>query len=108
MAAVTLVLRPEGKGRFAAYLDGALICTSKQPLLDGARELLRRGYDPATLLTSRHEGKAYDSFVPAPIGDLAKLTVRDDKFEKYVAPTAAGGSPMRESPAPAPQPKAAA
>jgi hypothetical protein len=48
-----LILRPhvEERGndrfhldRFDAYLDGALILTSRQPWHDGARELLRRGY----------------------------------------------------------------
>jgi hypothetical protein len=67
-----LLLRPHGlRGKFDAYLGDALICTSRQPLLDGARELLRRGCDPASLLTTRHEKKAYDNFVPKPISDLA-------------------------------------
>jgi hypothetical protein len=55
---ICLILRPDGRaGRFGAYLDGESICVSHQPLLDGARELLRRGHDPASLLTTRHEGK---------------------------------------------------
>jgi hypothetical protein len=78
----TLTLWPKA-GRFDAYLDGQLICTSRQPLLDGARELLRRGCDPAALLTTRHEGKPYDNFVPAPIGELAKLTCDGEKFAPW-------------------------
>ena len=50
---------------------------SRQPLVDGARELLARGLDPATLLTMRHQGKAYDSFRPAPIGEWAKWTYQE-------------------------------
>jgi hypothetical protein len=71
-----LVLRPHDRhGQFDAYLAADLICTSKQPLLDGARELLRLGHDPTLLLTTRHDGKGYDNFTPRPSGDLAALTV---------------------------------
>ena len=61
--------------RFEAHLDGELICVSRQPRLDGARELLRRGYPPRTLLTTRAYDRGYDSWVPAPICDLAKETM---------------------------------
>jgi hypothetical protein len=60
--------------RFIATLDGDFVVLSHQPLVDGARELLARGFDPATPLTMRHAGKAYDSFEPLPIGDWAKVT----------------------------------
>jgi len=35
---------------------------------------VRRGdrHDGATLLTTRHEGKPHDNFIPKPIGELAK------------------------------------
>ena len=39
--------------RFDACLDGELITTSRQPLLDGARALLARGFDPDVMLTIR-------------------------------------------------------
>jgi hypothetical protein len=86
--ALRLELRPVHGRRFAAWLDGELICTSDQPVLDGTRELLRRGFDPSTLLTTRHADKAYDNFVPQPIGELAKWTVENDsrgapRFRKY-------------------------
>jgi hypothetical protein len=32
------------------------LCASEQPFLDGARELIERGYDPGELLVMRHEG----------------------------------------------------
>jgi hypothetical protein len=60
--------------RFIATLDGDFVVLSDQPLADGARELLARGFDPATPLTMRHAGKAYDSFEPLPIGQWAKVT----------------------------------
>jgi len=88
-AALRLELRPVQHGRrFEAGLEGDLICASDQPLLDGARELLGRGFDPATLLTTRHAGKNYDNFLPKPIGELAKWTVENDsrgapRFRKY-------------------------
>ncbi len=61
--------------RFDAHLDGEHICTSREPLFAGARELLARGYDPSTLMTTRHDGKTFDNFKPAPIGKLAKLMI---------------------------------
>ena len=61
--------------KFEASLDGKRICISRQPRLDGARELLRRGYSPDTLMTTRAHDRGYDSFVPAPIGELAGQTV---------------------------------
>ncbi len=45
----------------------------------GARELLRRGYSPDTLMTTRAHDRGYDSFVAAPIGELAKQTVHEGR-----------------------------
>lgn len=63
-------------GSFTARLDSsaAILARSHQPLVDGARALLERGFDPVTPLTMRHAGKGHDSFKPAPIGELAKMT----------------------------------
>ena len=63
--------------RFDLYLDGELILTSRQPWHDGARELLRRGYPSAALLTMRHAGKDYDCFMPLEIGYLAQGSISD-------------------------------
>jgi hypothetical protein len=65
--------------RFDAHLGGKLIVRSRQPLYDGARHLLALGYAPETLLTIRHNGRDYDSFEPAPIGELAKWTIKERK-----------------------------
>jgi hypothetical protein len=47
--------------------------------VDGARELLGRGFDPATPLTMRMEGNTYDSFQPLPIGEWAKWTYAESE-----------------------------
>jgi hypothetical protein len=73
---IRLVVAPESAGKFTARLEGTgevIVSGTRQPLVDGARELLVRGFDPAAL-TMRHEGKAYDSFQPLPIGQWAKWT----------------------------------
>ena len=63
--------------KFEAWLDGELICVSRQPRLDGARELLKRGHSPSTMMTTRELGRDYDSWRPAPLGELAKWTIVD-------------------------------
>jgi hypothetical protein len=74
-----LTLCPNGRhGLFDAYLGADLICTSHQPLLDGARALLALGYSADRTMTTRHEGKGYDSVIPQPIGEFAKLTVVEE------------------------------
>jgi hypothetical protein len=79
-AAIRLVVAPEAAGRFTARLEStgeAIVAGTRQPLVDGAREMLARGFDPATPLTMRHKGKAYDSFQPMPIGHWAKWTYKE-------------------------------
>ena len=50
--------------KLEAWLGGDLICISRQPRLDGARELLRRGYSPDALMTTRAHDRSYDSWNP--------------------------------------------
>jgi hypothetical protein len=70
--------------RFAAMVEGSseFVCLSRQPLVDGARELLARGYDPTTLLTMRHADRPYDSFEPQPISEWAKWTYSEGRKAK--------------------------
>jgi hypothetical protein len=78
--AIRLVVESEAAGRFTARLEstGEVIASmTRQPLVDGARVLLARGFDPGTPLTMRHEGKAYDSFQPLPIGQWAGWTYEE-------------------------------
>ena len=86
LAAIRLVVTPEPDpekaGRFAARLEctgESLVVSTRQPLVDGARELLARGFDPATPLTMRMEGNAYDSFQPLPIGQWAGWTYTESE-----------------------------
>jgi hypothetical protein len=76
---IRLILTPaKTPGKFIARMDDndprvpEEVCVSHQPMVDGARVLLKHGFDPETLATCRHEGKAFDSFVPRRLGDWAQ------------------------------------
>jgi hypothetical protein len=72
-----LVVTPEARpGRFTARLESGevIVADTRQPLVDGARELIARGFAAGLLLTLRHVGKGYDSLRPQPIGAWAALT----------------------------------
>ena len=66
-SAATLIVvatpAPRGAGRFEARLDGhdRVLCVSRTPFSDAARELLAQGYDPNGLLMLRHGGSDTDS-----------------------------------------------
>jgi hypothetical protein len=85
---IVLVIKPSGRaGRFLGYIGDDLIVTSRQPLLDGARVLLARGYDPATPYNMRHANSDALSFVTTTIGQAAGLSVSDTRtprFQKFV------------------------
>jgi hypothetical protein len=76
-----IVIPLESKpGRFSGRLESTgqvIVGNTKQPLADGARELLARGFNPNTLLTMRHEGLPHDSFELFKIGQWAGLTFRE-------------------------------
>src|SRR5215471_1809030 len=76
-----LIVRPDADpqkaGKFTACLESTgetIVSGSRQPLVDGARELLGRGYDSATPLMMQHQGSTCDSFKAASIGEWAKWT----------------------------------
>jgi len=52
---------PARPGQFDAWLDGECLCTSRQPLLDAARVLSRRGVADDVILALRHFGSDYDA-----------------------------------------------
>jgi hypothetical protein len=66
-------------GRFLGYVGHELIVSSRQPVLDGARELLMRGYDPGTPYNMRHANSAMLSFITTTIGHAAGLGVNDTR-----------------------------
>jgi hypothetical protein len=89
-ATVRLVVTPEDcrdnrhtkAGKFTACLESTgetIVQGTRQPLVDGARELLARGFDSATPLTMRHAGSAHDSFAPRPIAEWAKWTYTESE-----------------------------
>jgi hypothetical protein len=72
-----LIVTEIGGQKYRAELqDGTLVLeVSRQPFLDGARELLKRGYDPATPYDMKRVNSETLSFVTTTIGDAAGLTV---------------------------------
>jgi hypothetical protein len=68
-------------GVYRAYLGSTLLCTTRQPFFDGARALLRLGYNPDEALNMRHQGSARPSFKPTTIGKAAKLTIVENEAE---------------------------
>jgi hypothetical protein len=82
IAAMRLVVASKAAsvGRFTAWLESTgelLVVNTRQPLVDGGRVLLARGFDPTAPLTMRHEGSAHDSFRPAPLREWARWTYKE-------------------------------
>jgi len=78
-----LVLSPatSGNGNFEARLDGAdyVLCVSRTPFFDAARELVADGYNPDTDLILRHGDSGMDC-LRAKIGAVASLTVEETDY----------------------------
>jgi hypothetical protein len=72
---------PHGAGRYQAQLygDDRVLCVSRAPFFDAARELVAIGYDPNTELTLRHAGSNADSLI-ARLGTAASLTVEETGY----------------------------
>lgn len=92
---IAIHVKQIGGGRYQARLDDGseLVKSSRQPFLDGARELLRRGIDPVTPIVMRRPGSATDA-LRSTIGAAAKLTV-DEGTQRFRSwqPFAWGGPP---------------
>ena len=78
---------PRGAGRFEVRLDGhdRVLCVSRTPFFDAARELLAQGYDPNALLMLRHAGSDTDS-LRAKLGTASSLTVKETGYGPQVQP----------------------
>jgi hypothetical protein len=75
-----IVVTPQGASRnYAARLEGSddILCVSRTPFLTAARELLKRGRDPSTLIVMRHAGSSTDC-LRARLGGAAKLSVKEE------------------------------
>jgi len=93
-------IAPTTASCFSATVNGELlVLSSRQPLLDACRYLLRAGADPNSWIVMRHAGIEVES-LRGKIGILAGLTVEDDhlgrpKFRRWRGPRGDGaGSPI--------------
>lgn len=77
---MNITLRPVGRGRFAASVDGRVLCDSRTPFLDAARTLLSEGVSPNEILTASHEGSPVVA-MKASVGKAAGLTVIEKDSE---------------------------
>ncbi|MCK1542042.1 hypothetical protein IVB12_08675 [Bradyrhizobium sp. 179] len=95
MPDITIIVKPafDRRGRrqhdrFDAYLreTGELICrATRQPLLDGSRVLLSRGYDPADRICMVWPHKPEVVAMTAVIGKAAQFDVMGEKFVRRKA-----------------------
>jgi hypothetical protein len=92
-------------GYYTARCDGRLLCRSRQPFLDGARELLASGYPADTVIVMRSPASDADR-LRSTIGTAARLTVTDNRygvpqFRRWAAPAGdVAAPPVRESKSP--------
>jgi hypothetical protein len=79
--AIVIMETKQRNGRFEARLDGddRVLCVSRTPFFDAARELMANGYDPNLTLIMRHAGSDTDS-LRAKLGTAASLTVEETDY----------------------------
>lgn len=80
----------DGGQRWITFVGEERLGELNDPLTDGARILLERGYDPATKIALKHKGNTYVSLT-ASLGWAAEHTVKDTpsqppRFAKYESP----------------------
>src|SRR5258708_934852 len=68
---ITPAARP---GQFEARCSGRVLCTSRQPHLDGARALLELGYSPLTIIVTR---RGDVDCLRSTIAAAARLTIKE-------------------------------
>jgi hypothetical protein len=95
----TIIIAPIATqpGYFTARCDGRLLCRSRQPLLDGARELIASGYPADTIIVMRHAGSEIEA-LRSTIGAAALLRVAEGdrgapRLRPWVARPLRQGSP---------------
>jgi hypothetical protein len=79
--AIVIMETKQRNGRFEARLDGddRVLCVSRTPFFDAARELVANGYDPNLTLIMRHAGSDTDSLT-AKLGTAASLTLEETDY----------------------------
>jgi len=95
MPTVIVIVAPivTRSGYYTARCNGRLLCRSRQPLLDGARELLASGYPADTIIVMRHAGSAVEA-LRSTIGAAARLTVEtSEHFRHWRGPRTRGAGP---------------
>ena len=99
MHTVTVTVAPitSRPGYYTARADGRLLCRSRQPFLDGARELLASGYSADTVIIMKHVGSDVET-VRSTIGGAARLTVSEEenrppRFKRWKPRYMGEGSP---------------
>jgi hypothetical protein len=72
---------PSGASRYVARLDGHdhILCVSRTPFFDAARELVANGYDPSVTLIMCHAGSD-TAGLRAKLRIAATLTVEETDF----------------------------
>jgi hypothetical protein len=78
MHTITIAPIPTRPGYYTACCDGRLLCRSRQPFLDGARELLASSYPPDTVIVMRSANSTTDR-LRSTIGAAAALTVETNE-----------------------------
>jgi hypothetical protein len=83
-AVIVITIEPlDRRGRYQVHLGGRLLLSSsRQPLLDGARELIRLGADPDALIVMRRAGSSTDC-LRGRIGTAAGLTVDESGSPRF-------------------------
>ncbi len=73
--------RQDRKSKFAIFVDGELIGLVNSPAYDGARLLVKLGYDPQKLMTTKSVESQHYSWTPQPLWKWAKLrSVETDSY----------------------------
>jgi hypothetical protein len=85
-------------GYFTARCDGRLLCRSRQPLLDGARELLAAGYPADAVIVMKHAGSS-DVAATSTIEVALRLTIENSRhgtpsFRRWNAPAGVVAAPL--------------
>lgn len=69
--------RLDKKSKFAIYLNDNFIGLVNSPSHDGARLLLKLGFDPDTLMTTQAQDSQHPSWKPQTLHKWAKLTTEE-------------------------------